>query len=649
MCGIFGWIISSERSIDYIEALSADLILNLSHRGPDDNGWAIFSPDGHLISTNQLSKTNNYKNSLLIGQTRLSIIDLSITGHQPMFSPDKRYSLIYNGEIYNYRELKGLLKDEGVQFVGNSDTEVLLHALIRWGQDCLSRLTGMFAFAFYDAAEHSLFLARDCFGIKPLYWHNGPEGFAFASDVPALLRFPGVSRRLSPQTVYDYLCFGQYGKGGASFFQDIFQLPPAHCLTVNTQTKAVSEPKAYWRPDLSVRSPLSFSDAAECLRAIFLDSVRLHLRSDVPLGVALSGGIDSSAVACALRHLDKDAEIHTFSFIAKNSPVSEESWAALAASHVGAVRHTVEVAPQELVEDLDEMILRQGEPFGSTSIYAQYRVFRLARDCGVKVTLDGQGADELLAGYFGYPGPRLASLLLRGNFIKAWRFLRAKSAWPGVSVRETLKRAAREFTPQWLVPLALRLAGRDPAPAWLDVEALKEAGASVGLHDDKQRLFPGGRDKVRQTLAYALTWDGLQSLLRHGDRNSMAFSVESRVPFLTRHMADFCLSLPEDYLIDMNGRTKSVFRQAMRSIVPDAILDRRDKIGFATPEREWLSVLTHWVETVLANSSNIPFLRHEATKIEWIAICDGKKEFDWRVWRWINYIRWVQLLQINSI
>ncbi|MDR1455022.1 MAG: asparagine synthase (glutamine-hydrolyzing), partial [Tannerella sp.] len=562
-----------------------------------------------------------------------------------MFSQDGRYVLVYNGEIYNYLELRTELEREGIRFRSSGDTEVLLQALIHRGKACLPRLTGMFAFAFYDAREQKLLLARDYFGIKPLYWSKGQGNFSFASELPALLCFAGVSRKLSAQSVYNYLCFTRYDKGGDTFFRDIFQLPPACCMTVDTRAGSVSAQETFWKPDLSLSSPLSFADAAARMRELFLESVRLHLRSDVPLGVALSGGIDSSSVACAMRHLRPDAALHTFSFTAEDSPVSEERWASLTARHIGAVRHTVEVKPDELVRDMDDMLLRQGEPFGSTSIYAQYRVFRLARESGIKVTLDGQGADELLAGYWGYPGQRVASLLLHGDITGAWRFLRAKSSWPGSPMWETVRRAIREFTPARLIPFGLRLTGRDPMPDWLDIQAFEIERTSFTTLDDKFSMYPGCKDRVRQTLAYLLTWEGLQMLLRHGDRNSMAFSIESRVPFLTRDMAEFCLSLPEDYLIDMNGRTKSVFREAMRGIVPDAILDRRDKIGFATPELDWLNALSTWVEKTLESAGDIPYLRFEAAKKEWSAIKAGKKTFDRRVWRWLNYVRWVQLFK----
>ena len=654
MCGIFGWVPSRRQRQDNglveVSRLAGKLCAALAHRGPDDRGWAAFADNGILLGAEPPRAPASAEGcvSLLLGQTRLSIIDLSSAGHQPFHSPDGRYTLVYNGEIYNYLELRAELEQQGYAFKSRADSEVLLYALAHWGEACLTRLTGMFAFAFYDARENTLLCGRDFFGIKPFYYHLGEGvGFAFASELPALLEFPGISRALAPQQAYNYLCFSKYDAGSDTFLRDARQLAPGHFMRVRLDDPQVAREECYWRPDLSVRSNLSFAEAAEGLREIFLDSVRLHLRSDVPLGVALSGGIDSSAVACAVRHLEPEADLHTFSFIAKDSPVSEESWAAMAAGHIHAIRHTVEVEPAELVRDLDRMLLHLGEPFGSTSIYAQYRVFELAQSRGIKVTLDGQGADELLAGYSGYPGQRMATLLLRGELGRALRFAGAWSRWPGRSQKMLWRNTIREFTPSALVPLGCKVAGTTPTPPWLDIRALREEGVALNVLDERRAKYPCP-DKVRQTLAYQLTWEGLPQLLRHGDRNAMAFSIESRVPFLTRAMAEFCLALPEEYLIDMQGRTKSVFREAMRGIVPDAILDRRDKIGFATPEHDWLRALSPWVESTLAGAEDIPYFNLAAARREWSAIGAGAKKFDWRVWRWLNYVRWVELFGIQE-
>ena len=641
MCGIFGLMARNGFAINDYSELGERLFFHMRHRGPDDRGFVVFSGEGRLAEGNSAKDS-----ALLLGQTRLSIIDLSPAGHQPMFSADGRYCLVYNGEVYNYLELRAELEALGVQFKSHTDTEVLLYALIHWGKACLTRLVGMFAFAFYDTQEKTLFCARDFFGIKPFYYHTGEDSFCFASELPSLFEFPNIPKKIAPQQAYNFLCFGKYDMGGTTFVKDVFQLPPAHHLTISFDNP-VPQIERYWKIDLSKRSDLSFGAAAARLREMFLESVRLHLRSDVPLGVALSGGIDSSAVTCAVRHVQPDTELHTFSFIAKGSPMSEEHWASLVAQETHAIRHIVEVDPGELVNDLDDMIRHLGEPFGSTSIYAQYRVFKLARDSGIKVTLDGQGADELLAGYDGYPGQRVSTMLLSGRFISAIKFLSASLKWPGRTMGKVVKQIGRELVPAPLVPLALKLAGSNPAPPWLDVTELKRQQVEFTLQDERRSLY-SHRDRVRQTLAYQLTWEGLPQLLRHGDRNAMAFSIESRVPFLTREIAEFCLSLPEEYLVDMTGRTKSVFREAMRDIVPDEILDRRDKIGFQTPEADWLNALSPWVEETLGEAKDIPYINLAEARKEWEEIKAGRKAYNLRVWRWLNYVRWVELFELEA-
>ena len=506
----------------------------------------------------------------------------------------------------------------------------------------------MFAFALYDSHLNKLFCARDFFGIKPFYWHAGRGGFYFASELPALLEFQDVPRVADPTSVYNYMIQGHREVGGGSMLKDICQLPPAHYIEIDCANPLAASPVRYWKPDLSVESKLSFADAAARLRELFLQSVKLHLRADVPLGVALSGGVDSSSITCALRAIEPDIDLHTFSFIARGSDVSEEQYASIVAKHVNANRHAVEIAPSDIINDIDDLVIKQGEPFGSTSIYAGFRVFRLAEECGATVVLEGQGADELLAGYMGYPGQRIASLLCSLKPIKAYKFLKATSQWPGRSVKNNIMFTAEELLPGWAIPLARMAGGKKPYPKWLDIRQIKEAGGKAlpASMEQQRRMYPS-RKRVNQRLAYQLTWNGLPALLRQGDRSAMAHSIENRVPFVTKEIAEFCLSLPEEYLIDMTGRTKSVFKEAMRGIVPDQILERRDKIGLATPEKDWFFAISSWVDSFFGEAKNVPFLNLSCLRDEWNSIKEGKAQYSFRIWRCINYIRWVQLLKIQ--
>lgn len=630
MCGIIGgW--APHSSADRLLRSAAVGLSRLAHRGPDDRGCESFTWSGGI---------------LVLGQTRLSIIDLSPGGHQPMHSPDGRYTIVFNGEIYNYRELQQELALLGHAFRSSSDTEVLLTGWAQWGKACLSRLRGMFAFTVFDRIEQTLICVRDAFGIKPFYYVADEGHFLFASEVPALLALLPNPPPLNLQRVYDYLVFGGYDDQEATFFDGIRHLLPGHLLTL--QLSKVSAPviERWWWPAITERTDLSFADAADQLRSMFLDNIRLHLRSDVPLGTALSGGVDSSAVVCAIRHLEPEMPIHTFSYVARGSAVDEERWADQVNDHVGAIPHKVVVSPEELADNLDDMIHAQGEPFGSTSIYAQFRVFKLARDHGVTVTLDGQGADELLAGYNGYPSPRMRSLLEKRLLIELIQFLRAWSAWPGRTFSQGVKALIEPWVPISLRSLAYRVIGRNPAPAWLVTAFFQEHGMALTPPLRPGSLTDETGRRLVAALRQALTGQGLNALLRHGDRNSMRWSVESRVPFLTTDMAEFLLSLPESYLISPQGETKHIFRAAMRGIVPDIILDRKDKIGFATPEQAWLKQLGNTIFDWLEAAEALPFLNAGQCRRAVKMIIEGRRHFDFQAWRLINFCRWAQIMNV---
>lgn len=620
MCGIAGLFINNSRPGSHHFDKVLDL---LSHRGPNQKSQINFKENGGMV---------------WLGHTRLSVIDVTNRGNQPMTSGDGRFVLVYNGEIYNYRELRVELIALGRQFVSASDTEVLLQAWEQWGAAVLPRLVGMFAFVIYDRLLGKMHGARDAFGIKPLYISEDRGSFRFASEIAALLSLHGPSLELNWQTAYDYLAHGFYDAGEKTFFNGVHALSPGFSFCYDTSNGELVK-FSWWKPSIAPVRKLSIDDAAQELRRLLLDSVRLHLRSDVPLGAALSGGLDSSAIVGCMRYLEPDARLNTFSFIAPGSNISEEFWVDLVNKKAGAVAHKLEIAPRELASDLDDMIAAQGEPFGSTSIYAQYRVFRLAREHGMTVTLDGQGADELCGGYVGYPGPRIRSLLDEGHWGQAADFLHAWGQWGGRRPMDGLKAAVAEFTGDRAYQLLRRINGAQVLPSWLDGNLLREAGVTPRFPRPRPDVTAPGR-RMCAELARSLHGVGLPGLLRHGDRNSMRFSIESRVPFLTTALADFLLTLPEEYLVAPNGETKHLLRRAMRGLVPDEVLNRRDKIGFATPERDWLMKMAPQVREWLREPLNLPFLRQDEMLKAFDQVVSGKRPFNWQVWRWINFTRW---------
>lgn len=544
------------------------LLDTIQHRGPDACGIALFDQDGNERDSAQCQA------HVFLGHRRLSIIDLDPRSNQPFSSTDGRHVMIYNGEVYNYLELRAELEAAGIQFRTSGDTEVVLEALRHWGANALNRFEGMFTLALYDRTNGKVLIGRDQLGIKPLFQTEWAHGTAFASEVWPLLMLPGVSAKPAPERIVPYLTSGGIAHDGGSYFSHIQRFPAAHYLEVEVGQPVVSEPKRYWKLVATHDGPKG-QEAIEEFRARFLENVRLHLRADVSLGVALSGGIDSSALLGAIRYLEPDIPVRTFSFLPQTKKHSEEKWIDICADALSAPNYKTRPVANDLLDDLPELLRAQGEPFGTTSIYAQHRVMRLAAENGVKVMLDGQGADEMLGGYAHHIGIRVLSLALSGKIGAATGLVRRGGNWAAQSKRAILRDIARFGTPLGLQNQIRRRAVAYPPYDWILPElatAAKFPASSAGKC--------GGNMFLKNNLANATTYYGLPDLLRFEDRNSMHVSIESRVPFLTRQFVEFCAGLPEDSLIDSQGRTKAVLRDAMRGLVPDAILDRRDKIGF---------------------------------------------------------------------
>ncbi len=635
MCGIAGFV--APHGVPEVGRKVELAFERLKHRGPDDWGCLFYSNDKAYVGRECSLSIPDPEVILL--HRRLSILDLTSAGWQPMGSEDGRYFIAFNGEIYNHVELRQQLQQLGYNFKSHSDTEVLLAAYAHWGVQALMRFVGMFAFAILDRRERMLFLARDCFGIKPLYFVRDENAFAFASETKVLLDLHPAKRQVNADNLYLYLRYGITDHGSGTLFSGIQQLQPAHYLELSIDSPNDAQPVCYWNPLTRDRATLSFEEAAKKTRDLFLNSVRLHLRSDVPVGAALSGGIDSSSIVMAMRYIQPHIDLHTFSYVADEKSISEEPWIELIGSAASAHVHKVYARPEALVQELDLLTYTQDEPFGSTSLYAQYCVFREAYNTGIKVMLDGQGADEILGGYGYHLGARLASLIRQGRWEQAVDFLSHCSRLPGGRRGLLLLRAFAYLLPPVLEGPFRKLIGKDLAPPWINEGWFVRHGV-VPRSPNSCR----SSEILRETLCEDLMRTSLPHLLRYEDRNSMAFSIESRVPFLTPELVSFLLCLPEEYLVARDGTSKAVFRSAMRGIVPDAVLERRDKVAFATPERVWLSQLTGWIERVFSSeaASRIPVFNLDLLKQEWASIRNGRKPFDFRVWRWLNTIQWTQ-------
>ena len=557
MCGICGIVAPGKPAdTETVERMAAAL----DHRGPDGTG--SFAAEG-----------------VALGFRRLAIIDLSDAGNQPFASEDGALQLVHNGEIYNYRELRRELEAHGHLFRSATDTEVILAAYREWGERCVERFNGMWAFALWDGTRRRLFASRDRFGVKPFYYRTGGGRLVFASEPRAFRADPQTRLEPNPSAVREYLEQAYLDHTEETFFEGIRKLPPAHSLVFDEHGLRVER---YWQLEPNEEPD---ADAAEAVRELFLDSVRLRLRSDVPLGTALSGGIDSSAIAVCVDHLLRtEAENavavgsrqRTFTAYFETPGFDERPYARAVVEQTKAEPHWVSFSDEELVDDLPQIVEAQGEPFGSTSICAGWYVMREAKRSGLTVMLDGQGGDEVLAGYRAHLGHRLADLLAQGRLGELRTELRGfRSEHSPVALLTAL---SRPFAPEAVTRLVRARARGSAALLHPDLRGLPTDQSANGSP------FP---DRLRRHQQLVLTRRGLPELLRYEDRNSMAHSLEARVPFLDYRLVELCFSLPGHELVG-GGQTKAVLRRALRDLLPPIVRERRDKLGFVTPEKRWL-------------------------------------------------------------
>lgn len=621
MCGIFGVVSKNEISdlaVDSVQSL-------LEHRGPDGRG----------LYKQKLNNTN-----VLLGHQRLSIIDLSENGHQPQTSADDRFIISFNGEIYNYIEIRHELEALSVKTKTKTDTEVLLNAWRTWGVDCLSRLQGMFAFVVFDKLQGTLTFARDPYGIKPLYYTATNESFVFASEIEAVLMLSEAKQELNIFRSFSYLTTGLYDIGDQTFYKDVLQLLPGHVLTLQADTLERIDHHRWYNLDINEHNT-DFEAAVSQVREAFLDSVRLHLRSDVPHAIALSGGLDSSAIACAVRYLDPESELHTFSYISEESGQNESHWVDLVNKRINAISHKVIISEQDFENKIQNLIKTQGEPFGGSSIFAQYCVFESVKSEGFKVTLDGQGADELFGGYDGYVGQNLNTFLKKKDPIGFVKFLINWARLPRRDINSALKSFLGQVINSGTYSLLTRIGLNQRVPSYINRNIFKKRYGSWSGERFK-RVFKHKDRKLVEALSSALTYNNVPTLMRHADRNSMAFSIESRVPFLEPNLVQLVMSQSERFLVSETGETKCVLREALRGIVPNEIIDRKDKIGFATPEHLGKNYASCYVLKNLDNLKMPDLLQQQEVKLHFENVLNGSEEFSLRSWRLFNFLIWYQ-------
>ena len=602
MCGICGIVNFTTEPVP--EAPIRKMMVTMKHRGPDDEGSFL-------------------EKNIGLGFVRLSIIDLSSAGHQPMFSSDERYVIVFNGEIFNYIEIRDELKTFGYQFKTNTDTEVLLSAYLHWGEECQHKFNGMWAFVIYDRIDKRIFVSRDRYGIKPFYYYLNNEFFAFSSEIPPLLSIFPCKSTLDNHSIFDYLVFNRTDQTERTFFTEIKKLQHGHQLKIE---KASIKIKQWYNLKERLANTEGFQSPEE-FREVFSSSVGLRLRSDVPVGVCLSGGLDSSSIVSSILTDHKKKDLQTFSVIfGEEIKTDERRFIKLYKDRV-CKQYLTEINAHTFESEINDFVTALGEPVPSGGPFAQFNVMKIAKGNAI-VLLDGQGADEILGGYKYFWGYYYNELLRKFKIIELLQEVRT-------GYDTGYKLSTSLF---YMLPPKLRTSLRANKTDGIISSAFRKAYTRQStLADD---LYSA--DNLNQALINHIEYK-LEHLLKWEDRNSMWFSLESRVPFLDYRIVEKTLQT-DSYLLMHKGFTKNILREAMKNDVPSEILYRREKIGFGAPQYQWFR--EHFIIDKIESS-----LRAHKKQIEpyfdLIGILSqikkhrsGKKDYSNNIWKVYNFILW---------
>lgn len=617
MCGIVG-VISPEFPI--LGDILSTMRDRLSHRGPDHGAnWLRLG------------------GKIALAHRRLSIIDTTHAADQPMHRGDGLLCIVFNGEIYNYVELRAELTQLGHTFRTQSDTEVLLAALQEWGESALLRLNGMFAFVLWDERSHRLLVARDRFGEKPLFVGRGQfNTVVFASEMKAILAHPAMPCSVNARAVERFSAGSWYEDDELTFFEGIERFPPAHAAWFR-EDGSEERRWRYWTPDYNnIDTSLSPAVAIDKFTELLQRSIKLRLRADVPVGSSLSGGLDSSTIVGMIsgERANTSFTQNTFSACFDDDPViSEGPQIDEVVKYTSVQSHKVKPTAHGLMAESSRLHWHQEEPFLSASIYLQWCVARLAKEQDTTVLLDGQGADELLAGYQFYFKQFQLDMLDKGSLFSA--------AIETMKFNARLQRAAKCFADN------RRRFNEKVAYSNLELLAVILRRPSVWHGDYSCGLVsatPGNR--LRRTIGEALQYNCLPMLLRYADRNSMAFSRETRLPFLDYDLVDFCISLPDTMLI-RDGWQKWVLRKASNKYIPKSIQWRADKVGYAAPLDIWLrGPMKGWAYERIFSDRFTHLEHYSRSNLEklWQNHQNNLENNSWALWRWISLSEWFELI-----
>jgi len=579
---------------------------SIKHRGPDDNGLYCVDNVG-------------------LAFVRLSIIELSPLGHQPMISDDGRYVIVFNGEIYNYLELREELIKEGIDFKTNSDTEVLLKSYIKWGENCQNKFNGMWAFVIYDTHTKSIFISRDRFGIKPFYYILTTESLIFASEITALLKVLKNKPTANENVIYNYLVYNRTDQTEETFFNQIKKLQHGHQINIINSNFRIKK----WYDLLdSVNRTSGFENENE-YKELLVSAVNLCLRSDVPVGVCLSGGLDSSSITSIISDVLDNKKVNTFSAVYDEGQTGNESEYILLYKDKLSNMHFVSPDGDELREEFDKLLDTHPEPIPSTSPYAQYKLMELASK-HVKVTLDGQGADEQLAGYHDFFGFYYKELFFNFKLFKLTKEIL------GYIFKHRSTYALTTFL-YFALPTSLRAKIRVKKNGYLTKKFLEKGKDNFIISG---QLY--GSKNLKQALINHFEYK-LEHLLKWEDCNSMKFSIEARVPFLDYRLVEKTLASKNHWKI-RNGVTKYILREAMKGVLPDKIRLRSDKIGFETPQDDWFRkpVWQEYVRNLLNDSrtKNRHIIDTDNALLLFKKHIDGQINISKDIWKWIHLELW---------
>lgn len=652
MCGICG-IVSRKQSIN--TQIIRSMNDAIAHRGPDDEGYLAYNTESKKffeIGRENLSVLNNEGDfNFLLGHRRLSIIDVSERGHQPFKDVNEKYFLILNGEIYNYIELREPLIKKGYKFRSQTDSEVLLYMYMEYSEKCLEMLNGMWSFLILDLENNILFGTRDRFGVKPFYYYLDQNNFIFSSEIKSLIKAPQISREINDAAAFDFLTHGRILDNYSTVFKNVVELEPSSYFYLDLNNFKFKKEKYFtlnYNPNWEKYDESKSKVYIENVREKIFDAVNLRLRSDVKVGSCLSGGIDSSSIVCVINNLLNDHKIDQVGDLQKvftasypDTSIDESKWARMVAESTRSEWFQTYPKPGELLDDIEELVYAQDVPFGSTSIYAQFRVMRLAKENGVKVLLDGQGGDELFTGYKYFFRPFYNELIKNKDFKTIANEYKNIANSP-ISKTDLVKSfnmsVAKLFVPAALKRKLFSLRVRENnfinRNFYKDYETRLDLGKLIEITDLNHALY----DQFTKT--------SLKELLKYEDRNSMNFSIEARTPFADDvNLIEYVFQIPSSYKI-RNGWTKYLMRESMRGIIPDQIRMRTDKLGFATPEYTWINTIKDQVKDYFTPDLDQYF---QTSKIlqNWDKIFSNQtKTGITNFWRFVNFAIWKKVYKL---